>query len=191
MTALWTAAAAAEATGGRIGGDWSATGISIDSRTTEPGDLFVAVVAERDGHDYAAAALEAGAVAVMIHHRPAGLPDDAPCLEVADTLEALHGLGAAARARSAAKVLAITGSSGKTTTKDMAASMLASLPGTLVHAAELSLNNHWGVPLTLARMAPETTHAVLEIGMNHAGEIGPLSRLARPDAALITMIGEA
>ncbi|MEO0959137.1 MAG: UDP-N-acetylmuramoyl-tripeptide--D-alanyl-D-alanine ligase [Pseudomonadota bacterium] len=191
MTALWTSAAAAEATGGRVTADWSATGISIDSRTTEPGDLFVALTAERDGHDYVVAALKAGAAAVMIHRRPEGLPADAPCLEVGDTLEALRGLAADARARSAAKVLAITGSSGKTTTKDMAATMLASLPGTVVHSAELSLNNHWGVPLTLARMPPETTHAVLEIGMNHAGEIGPLSGLARPHVALITMIGEA
>ncbi|MEL6576757.1 MAG: UDP-N-acetylmuramoyl-tripeptide--D-alanyl-D-alanine ligase [Pseudomonadota bacterium] len=191
MTALWTASDAAAATGGRATGDWAARGISTDSRTVEPGDLFIALVAERDGHDFTVKALEAGAAAVLIHRRPEGMAADAPCLEVGDTLEALQGLGAAARARSAAKVLAVTGSSGKTTTKDMAAAMLASLPGTLVHAAELSLNNHWGVPLTLARMVPETTHAVLEIGMNHAGEIGPLSRLARPDAALITMIGEA
>ncbi|MEM7498372.1 MAG: UDP-N-acetylmuramoyl-tripeptide--D-alanyl-D-alanine ligase [Pseudomonadota bacterium] len=191
MSLLWTASDAAEATGGRVTGDWAASGISIDSRTLVAGDLFVALVDVRDGHDFAAAALEAGACAVMIHRRPDGLPSGAPCIEVGDTLEALRRLGAAGRARSGAKVLAVTGSSGKTTTKDMAAAMLASLPGAKVHAAELSLNNHWGVPLTLARMPQDATHAVLEIGMNHAGEIGPLSRLARPHAALVTMIGEA
>ncbi|MEM8624087.1 MAG: UDP-N-acetylmuramoyl-tripeptide--D-alanyl-D-alanine ligase [Pseudomonadota bacterium] len=202
MTALWTASDAAAATGGRaVGdwatgdwatGDWAATGISIDTRSLAPGDLFVALVGDaRDGHGFAAKALEAGAAAVMVHRRPEDLPADAPCLEVEDTLAGLSALATAARARSSAEVLAITGSSGKTTTKDMAAALLGSQPDARVHAAELSLNNHWGVPLTLARMPVETTHAVLEIGMNHAGEIAPLSRLAKPDVALITMIGEA
>ncbi|MEM6676598.1 MAG: UDP-N-acetylmuramoyl-tripeptide--D-alanyl-D-alanine ligase [Pseudomonadota bacterium] len=190
MSPLWTAEEAAAATQGQTAPGWQANGISIDTRTLVPGDLFVALAGEaRDGHAFVAQAFEAGAAAALVHR---AIPDaGGPLLVVEDTLEGLQALAAAARARTAAKVLAITGSAGKTTTKDMVATVLAAVPGAQVHKAELSLNNHWGVPLTLARMPPETTHAVLEIGMNNAGEIGPLSRLARPDVALITMIGEA
>ncbi len=187
MTPLWTAAEAAAATAGTATDGWSATGVSIDSREIAPGDLFVALAGDaRDGHAFVADALAKGAAAAMVTHRPEGVAEDAPLLVVGDTLEGLTGLAAAARARTAAKVLAITGSVGKTSTKDMAALMLGAQGR--CHAAVRSFNNHWGVPLTLARMPAATDWAVLEIGMNHAGEIAPLSRLARPDVAVITAV---
>lgn len=185
---LWTAAEAAAATRGEARGGWEhVTGVSIDTRTIAPGELFVALAGEnRDGHDFAAEALARGAGAAMVSRTPEGLPADAPLLVVADTLEGLRGLGAAGRARSAARVIGVTGSVGKTSTKEMLRAMLA--PQGATHAAEKSHNNHWGVPLTLARMPADTRWAVLEMGMNHPGEIAPLSRLARPHVALITAV---
>ena len=185
MSALWTAAEAAEATGGRARGDWAATGVSIDTRTLAPGDLFVALQAERDGHDFAAQALEKGAAAALVSRIPEGL-EDAPLLLVEDTLVALTALGAAGRARSDARVIAVTGSVGKTGSKEMLRAALGTQGRS--HAAEASYNNHWGVPLTLARMPRDTDFAVIEIGMNAPGEIAPLSRLARPHVALITTV---
>lgn len=186
---LWTAEEAAAATGGRATAGWAATGVSIDTRTLAPGDLFVALAAARDGHDFVAAALERGAAAAMVSRIPEGVAADAALLVVPDVAAALEALGRAARARSSARVLAITGSAGKTSTKDMAACALA--PHGRVHAAEASLNNHWGVPLTLARMPREADFAILEIGMNHPGEIEPLARLARPHVAMITTVAPA
>ena len=189
MSALWTATEAAAATGGRAQGDWACTGVAIDTRAIAPGDLFVALKAARDGHDFVADALAKGAAAALVSHLPEGVAPDAPLLVVPDVLAALEALGRAGRARSPARVLAITGSVGKTSTKDMAAVALA--PQGRVHAAEASYNNHWGVPLTLARMPRDTDFAILEIGMNHPGEIEPLARLARPHVALITTIAPA
>ncbi len=189
MTArLWTAAEAAATTGGEARGGWEhLTGVSIDTRTIAPGELFVALAGEnRDGHDFIPAALSAGAGAAMVARVPEDLPADAPLLVVDDTLEALRALGGAARARSEARVIAVTGSVGKTSTKEMLRAMLA--PQGATHAAEKSYNNHWGVPLTLARMPRGTRFAVLEMGMNSPGEIAPLSRLARPHVALITAV---
>jgi len=186
MTALWTAAEAAAATGGEARGDWRATGVSIDTRTLQPGDLFVALKAARDGHDFVVQALENGAAAALVSHVPEGLAADAPLLIVPDVLDGLEALGVAARARTKARVIAVTGSVGKTTTKEMLRTALSALGKT--HAAEASYNNHWGVPLTLARMPADTEFAVIEIGMNHPGEIAPLSRLARPHVALVTMV---
>ncbi|MFC0340483.1 UDP-N-acetylmuramoyl-tripeptide--D-alanyl-D-alanine ligase [Paracoccus niistensis] len=186
---LWTSTDAAAATGGRATADWVAEGISIDTRTIRPGDLFVALKDARDGHDFVAQALEKGAAAALVSHIPEGVSTDAPLLVVDDVLPALEALGRAARARTRARVLAITGSVGKTSTKDMAAAALA--PQGRVHAAEASLNNHWGVPLTLARMPAETDWAILELGMNHPGEIAPLSRMARPHVAMITTVAPA
>ena len=185
---LWSAGDAAAATGGEARGDWHGVGgISIDTRAMAPGELFVALAGEnRDGHDFVARALEAGAGAAMVSHLPDGLAPGAPLLVVGDTLAALGALGAAARARSAARVIAVTGSVGKTSTKEMLRTMLGCQGR--VHAAEKSFNNHWGVPLTLARMPADTEFAVIEMGMNHAGEIAPLSRLARPHVALVTNI---
>ena len=185
---LWTRDDAAAATGGTTSGDWTGVdGVSIDTRELAPGDLFVALTGEnRDGHAFVAAALRAGAAAALVNRVPDGVAADAPLLIVEDTLAALGRLGVAARARTAAKVIAVTGSVGKTSTKDMIATMLEGQGK--VHAAVRSFNNHWGVPLTLARMAADADWVVIEIGMNHAGEIAPLSRMARPHVALITNV---
>ncbi|WP_223422908.1 UDP-N-acetylmuramoyl-tripeptide--D-alanyl-D-alanine ligase [Tateyamaria pelophila] len=186
---LWTAAEAAEATGGQTTGDWTATGVSIDTRTLEPGDLFVALQAARDGHDFVAQALAAGAAAALVTHVPDGVSNDAPLLIVPDVLEALEALGVAARARTQARVVAITGSVGKTSTKEMLRAILGDQGRT--HASVASYNNHWGVPLTLARMPSDTEYAVIEIGMNHPGEIAPLAKMARPHVAMITTVAAA
>ncbi|MDO5632248.1 MAG: UDP-N-acetylmuramoyl-tripeptide--D-alanyl-D-alanine ligase [Paracoccus sp. (in: a-proteobacteria)] len=186
---LWTATDAAAATGGRATTDWAASGISIDTRTIRPGDLFVALSAARDGHDFVAAALARGAAAALVSRVPDGVPDGAPLLIVDDVTAALERLGIAGRARLQGRVLAITGSVGKTSTKDMAAAALAGQGR--IHAAEASLNNHWGVPLTLARMPADTDFAIIEIGMNHPGEIAPLARIARPHVAMITTVAAA
>ncbi len=187
MSALWTAAEAAAATGGVAFGGWSATGVSIDSRTIEPGDLFAALAGPRvDGHDYIAAALNNGGCAAMVQTRPPGLDEKTPLLLVKDTMAALQALGAAARARTRAAVIAVTGSVGKTGTKDPL--RLALTRSGTTHASAGSLNNHWGVPLSLARMPPDTQYGVFELGMNHPGEIAALSRQVRPDVALITTI---
>ena len=186
---LWTAAEAEAATGGRSTRPWDATGVSIDSREIRPGDLFVALKDVRDGHDFVADALAGGAAAAMVSRRPEDVPGGAPLLLVPDVLEALGALGRAGRARSAARVIAVTGSVGKTSTKEMLRVMLEGAGA--VHAAERSFNNHWGVPLTLARLPPDARFAVLEIGMNAPGEIAPLSRMARPHVAMITTVGAA
>lgn len=186
---LWTSAEAARATSGTNTAEWAARGVSIDSRDIQPGDLFVALKDVRDGHEFVAKAFENGAAAALVTHRPEGLSEAAPLLIVDDVLRGLENLGRAARARVKGKVIGITGSVGKTSTKDM---LRVALQGQgQVHAAHRSLNNHWGVPLTLARMPRETEFALIEIGMNHPGEITPLSRLARPDVALITTVAAA
>ncbi len=190
---LWTAQDAAAATGGRAQegapGHWQANGVSIDTRTLKPGDLFVALKAVRDGHDYVVQALEAGAAAALVDHIPEGVAPDAPLMIVPDVLQALEALGRAGRARTEARVIAVTGSVGKTSTKEMLRDVLSGQGRT--HAAEASYNNHWGVPLTLARMPADTEFAVIEIGMNHPGEIAPLARMARPHVAMITTIAAA
>ena len=186
---LWTASDAAAATQGRTTRDWAATGVSIDTRTLQPGDLFVALTDSRDGHDFVAQALAKGAAAALVSRIPPDTPKDAPLLIVPDVLTALENLGRAARARTTARVVAVTGSVGKTSTKDMLRAILSGQGRT--HAAEASYNNHWGVPLTLARMPLDSAFAVIEIGMNHPGEIAPLARLARPHVALITTIAPA
>jgi len=186
---LWTASEAAAATGGRAQGDWAVGGVSIDTRTIEPGDLFVALKAARDGHDFVAQALEKGAGAALVSHIPEGVAEDAPLLIVDDVLKGLEALGRAARARTGARVVAVTGSVGKTSTKEMLLAMLSEQGAT--HASVASYNNHWGVPLTLARMPRETRFAIIEIGMNHPGEIAPLARLARPHVAMVTIVAPA
>ncbi|MGJ8604251.1 MAG: UDP-N-acetylmuramoyl-tripeptide--D-alanyl-D-alanine ligase [Marivita sp.] len=186
---LWTSAEAAAATGGRVTGEWVANGVSIDTRTLQPGDLFVALKAARDGHDFVTQALEQGAAAALVSHVPEGVGPDAPLLIVEDVQTGLEALGRASRARTAAKVVGVTGSVGKTSTKEMLRTVLGAHGR--VHAAEASYNNHWGVPLTLARMPAQTDFAVIEIGMNHPGEIAPLSRLAHPHVALVTIVAPA
>jgi UDP-N-acetylmuramoyl-tripeptide--D-alanyl-D-alanine ligase len=187
MTVLWTAQDAARATDGAATDAFSASGVSIDTRSLRPGDLFVALQGDAgDGHDHVAAAFAAGAAAAMVH-RP--METAGPLLRVADTLAGLTALGKAGRARFAGKVLAVTGSVGKTSTKEMLRTALAALGP--VHAAEASYNNHWGVPLTLARLPMDARFCVAEIGMNHPGEILPLARLVAPHAAIITRIGSS
>ena len=183
-TPLWTSAEIANATGGTLSGaPFDAYGVSIDTRTLEPGDLFVALAGERDGHDFAEAALVRGAAAALVQHDVGG-----PTVQVTDTLRALERMGEAARDRAPhARRAAVTGSVGKTSvTQAIAASLRPAGPS---HNSVLSYNNHIGVPLTLARMPCETEHAVFEIGMNHAGEIGPLSKMVRPHVAVITLVG--
>jgi UDP-N-acetylmuramoyl-tripeptide--D-alanyl-D-alanine ligase len=186
---LWTAAEAAQATGGEERGRWAVEGVSIDTRTLRPGDLFVALKDVRDGHDFVAQALAKGAGAAMVSRIPDGVAGDAPLLIVPEVLPALEALGRAGRARTRARVVAVTGSVGKTSTKEMLRSVLQRQGRT--HAAEASYNNHWGVPLTLARMPVDTDFAIIEIGMNHPGEIAPLARLTRPHVAMITTVAPA
>ena len=186
---LWTSQEAAQATGGHAPVAWQTTGVSIDTRTLQPGDLFIALKAARDGHEFVAQALAKGAAAALVTHIPAGVAADAPLLIVPDVQTALEALGAAGRARSAAHVVAVTGSVGKTSTKEMLRAVLSGQGKT--HAAEASYNNHWGVPLTLARLPQDALFAVIEIGMNHPGEIAPLARLARPHVVMITTVAAA
>ncbi|MFP6746667.1 MAG: UDP-N-acetylmuramoylalanyl-D-glutamyl-2,6-diaminopimelate--D-alanyl-D-alanine ligase [Alphaproteobacteria bacterium] len=189
MTAaiLWRAAEAAAAVDARVSGDWRATGVSMDSRTVRAGDLFVAIQGPNfDGHRFVADALARGAVAAMVSHRPDDMAADAPLLMVPDTLAGLEALGRAARARSAARIVAVTGSVGKTGTKEALSRALAR--GAPTHASQGNLNNHWGAPLSLARMPGPTAFGVFELGMNHAGEIAPLSRMVRPHVAIITNV---
>jgi len=187
---LWTAADAARATGGASGSDWRARGVSIDSRETARGDLFVALRGPRfDGHDFVAGALAGGAAAAMVERRPDGVAPDAPLLLVGDTLNGLRALAVAARNRTGAKIAAITGSVGKTGVKEALRAALA--PQGKTTASARSLNNHWGVPLSLARLPADADFGVFEVGMNHAGEIEPLSRLLRPDVAIITTVAPA
>jgi len=187
---LWTTAAMADAMGARRSGPLpdSISGISIDTRTITSGDAFFAIAGEnRDGHDFVAAALQAGAnLAVVSEARVPAMPAGAPLLVVADVLVALRDLARAARSRSAAKIVAVTGSVGKTGTKDALRLVLARQGET--HASVASYNNHWGVPLSLARCPQSAQFAVFEMGMNHAGEIAPLAQLVRPHVAIITTV---
>jgi UDP-N-acetylmuramoyl-tripeptide--D-alanyl-D-alanine ligase len=181
---LWTSEAIVQATGGRLAGPgFDVRGVSIDTRTLEPGDLFVALAGERDGHAFVAQALAAGAAGVL-----ASRPVEAPAVIVEDTLKALERLGLAARARATkARRGAVTGSVGKTSVTQAVAAGLA-LAGP-AHASVKSYNNHIGVPLSLARMPRATERAVFEVGMNHAGEIEPLSKMIAPHVAAITTVG--
>jgi UDP-N-acetylmuramoyl-tripeptide--D-alanyl-D-alanine ligase len=178
------------ATGGRVvGSPWSAiTGISIDTRTLEKGDAFFAIKGDRvDGHDYVAKAVAGGAAVAVVSDAPlADKPKDPALLIGSDVLEALRMLARAARARSNAKIIAVTGSVGKTSSKEMLRLALSQSGET--HASVASFNNHWGVPLSLARMPLSARYGVFELGMNHAGELTPLSALVRPHIALVTTI---
>ena len=182
---MWTAEDLVAATGGTMRLPFGATGVSIDTRTLQPGDLFIALAGENgDGHDHVPAALAAGAAGALVHRWMPG-----PILLVEDTLIGLWGLGQFARARFTGQMLAVTGSVGKTTTKEMLRTILSAAGPT--HAAVASYNNHWGVPLTLARMPPDAAFAVAEIGTNHPGEIAPLARMVRPHVAIVTAVAAA
>jgi UDP-N-acetylmuramoyl-tripeptide--D-alanyl-D-alanine ligase len=188
-TPLWTSQESGLATGGQPRGNWSASGVSIDTRTLVKGDLFIALKGNNDGHAFAAKAYAAGAAAAVMSGVPQDVVAGAPMLLVPDTQRALEDLGRASRARSQARVVAVTGSAGKTTTKEMLRTMLSRFGA--VSASLASYNNHWGVPLSLARMPRESRFGVFEIGMNHAGEIRALVAQVRPHVAIVTTIAPA
>jgi UDP-N-acetylmuramoyl-tripeptide--D-alanyl-D-alanine ligase len=186
---LWTLGEIVDATKGRCLGARAATvtGFSIDTRSLATGEGFVAIRGpNRDGHGFVAAALDQGAACAIVDGTfPSG--DEEKLVRVGETLEALNDLGRAARARAVStKVIAVTGSAGKTGTKE--ALRLALAPSGSVHASAKSFNNHWGVPLSLANMPRTVRYGVFEIGMNHAGEIDALTRLVRPQIAIVTTV---
>lgn len=194
MGFLWTTSDLMAAMHGRPMGNLpeGITGISIDSRSLGKGEAFFAIKGDRvDGHDYAGIAMANGAALLVVSE--AKLPAlgrlNAPMIVVDDVLDAMVRLGCAARDRSAAKIIAVTGSVGKTTTKEMLRHMLQ--PSGRVHASVASFNNHWGVPLTLSRMPENTDFGIFEIGMNHPDEIRPLVKMVRPHVAIITTIAAA
>ena len=194
MSFLWTTSDLMAAMNGRPMGNLpeGITGISIDSRSIEKGEAFFAIKGDRvDGHDYAGIAVANGAALLVVSEAklPALGRVTAPMIVVDDVLEAMVRLGCAARDRSAAKIIAVTGSVGKTTTKEMLRHILS--PSGRVHASVASFNNHWGVPLTLSRMPENTDFGIFEIGMNHADEIRPLVKMVRPHVAIITTIAAA
>ena len=187
MSALWTSAEIAAATGGTASADFEVRGVTFDSREVGRGDLFVAMPGTvHDGHQFVDGAIAAGAAGAIVSR-----PIDAPHVLVEDCARALEDLGRASRERSQAKIIAVTGSVGKTSTKEAIYAGLERWRGGRVHRSVKSYNNHTGVPLSLARMPRETEFAVLELGMNNSGEIAALTRLVRPHVALITGIAPA
>lgn len=186
MSALWTSAEIADAVGGRACAPFVASGVSIDSRTLARGDLFVALKGTRDGHDFVADALRKGATGALVSRDPPEVAGDPRLIRVEDTLAALTALGRAGRGRARATLIAVTGSVGKTGTKEALRHVLARQGG--CHAAAASHNNAIGVPLTLARLPRDIPYAAVEIGMNRPGEIAPLARLAAPHVAIITTV---
>ncbi len=183
---LWSAKEAAIATDGLTTGSWAATGVSIDSRTVKAGDLFIALTGENgDGHSYVADAIKKGAVGAIVSRHVDGVPED-KILIVTDTFKALQALGHASRARTGSKIIAVTGSVGKTGTKEMLAAAFGAQGQT--YASIKSYNNHWGVPYSLSSMHAGSDFGIFEVGMNHAGEITPLSEMIAPDIAIITTV---
>lgn len=183
---LWTAQQIAAATRGLSTGEWNASSVSIDTRTLEPGALFVALPGTQvDGHDYVKAALEKGAAGALVTHAVEGVADDRLVI-VRDVEAALRALGEAGRARSKAKFIGVTGSVGKTGAKEMLAAALKTMGST--YATKGNLNNHLGVPLMLANLPADMDYAIMEMGMNHPGEIAPLSHMVQPHISLITTV---
>lgn len=183
---IWSSIEAAAATNGQCEGAWEAASLSIDTRTIELGALFIALKGDNgDGHDYVADAIKKGAAAAMVDRQIEGVPAD-KLLIVDDTMIALQKLGHAGRARSGAKIIGVTGSVGKTGTKEMLAAAFG--PQGQTHASVKSFNNHWGVPFSLASMHAGADYGIFEMGMNHAHEITPLSQMVKPDIAIITTV---
>jgi UDP-N-acetylmuramoyl-tripeptide--D-alanyl-D-alanine ligase len=179
---LWTSKDIALATGGTATNDFSAEGLSIDTRTLKKGDLFVALKGERDGHDFIAKAMEAGAAGALAEKQVG----DATTVIVADTQKALEALGEAGRDRSNALRIAVTGSVGKTSIKEALATIFSQFGET--HKSQKSFNNHLGAPITLATLPADAKFGIFELGMNHAGEISALSKQVKPDIALISNV---
>jgi len=187
MSALWTAGEIAEATGGSVQGDFEAGGIAFDSREIGPGDLFVAMKGEAtDGHLFVDKAFAAGAAGALVSEQIAH-----PHVLVADTTRALDDLGRASRRRSAARIVGVTGSVGKTGTKEALYAALDRAGPGRAHRSVKSYNNHTGVPLSLARMSRDARFGVFEMGMNHKNELSALTRLVRPHVAIVTAIAPA
>ena len=187
MTALWTSTDIAAATDGKASADFNLFGVAFDSREVGGGDLFIALTGEAtDGHKFVGDAFALGAAGALVSQ-----PVSYPHVLVADTTAALDALGVAARARTMAKVVGVTGSVGKTGTKEALAAALARANRGPAHKSVKSYNNHTGVPLSLARMPAETSFAVFEMGMNHAGELAALTQLVRPHVAVVTTIASA
>src|SRR5204862_770670 len=187
MSARWTSDEIAAATGGTPSEAFEVTGVTFDSREVGPGDLFVAMPGTvHDGHKFVDAAFAAGAAGAIVSQ-----PVSGPHVLVADTFAALQALGRASRERSRAKIFGVTGSVGKTSTKEaLYAALDRNRPGR-VHRSVKSYNNHTGVPLSLSRMPRDAEFAALELGMSNAGEIAALTRMVRPHVALITAIAPA
>lgn len=187
MTSLWTSRAIADAAGGTASADFTVGGVAFDSREVTKGDLFIAMKGEEtDGHKFIGKAIEAGAAGVICESAI-----DHPHVRVSDSAAALNALGAASRARSRARIIGVTGSAGKTGTKEALFAALDRYRPGKAHRSVKSYNNHVGVPLSLARMPASTDYGVFEMGMNHAGELAALTRLVRPHVAIVTTIAPA
>jgi UDP-N-acetylmuramoyl-tripeptide--D-alanyl-D-alanine ligase len=187
MSPLWTGEAIAEATGGALSAPFAVSGVAFDSREVQPGDLFVAMRGETaDGHDYVAKAHTAGAAGMLVER-----PVEGPHVRVPDSLEGLVALGRASRARTHARIVGVTGSAGKTGTKEALYHAFDRMSFGAAHRSLKSYNNHVGVPLSLARMPAETRYGVFEMGMNHEGELRALTALVRPHVAIVTTIAPA
>ena len=190
MRYLFTDAEIHKATGGSLTKkNWSVKGVSIDSRSIQKGELFIAIQAQRDGHDFLISAIKNGAVAAIVTKIPINAPINFPYLLVEDSLKALNDLANFSRQRYKGKLVAVTGSAGKTSTKEMLSKVLSKFGNT--YCSPKSYNNHLGVPLTLSNIPLGTQYVICEIGMNSKGEIGPLSKLAAPDIGIITNISSA
>jgi UDP-N-acetylmuramoyl-tripeptide--D-alanyl-D-alanine ligase len=186
MSTMWETKDVVKATGGNCPGQWMATSVSIDTRTLQQGALYIAIKgAKMDGHQFAKDAIEKGAVAAIVSEPIEGV-DASKLVIVKDTEKALQDLGIAARARSHAKFVGVTGSVGKTGCKEMLAAALSAAGK--VYATKGNYNNHFGVPLTLANMPTDAQYSIVEMGMNHAGEITQLSHFTKPDVSIITTV---
>ena len=190
MSTIFSAEELHSIVGGKLfENDWLVSGISIDSRTIKKNDLFIALKAKRDGNDFIVSAIENGAKAAIINKIPKDLPKNFPFILVNNSVEALYSIAKYSRKKYKGKVIAITGSVGKTSTKDILTKMLSTFGVT--HSSQKSFNNHLGVPLTLANIPKNADFVICEIGMNSKGEIEPLSKLVAPDVAVITNISAA
>ena len=190
MSTIFSAEELHSIVGGKLfENDWLVSGISIDSRTIQKNDLFIALKAKRDGNDFIVSAIENGAKAAIINKIPKDLPKNFPFILVNNSVEALYSIAKYSRKKYEGRVIAITGSVGKTSTKDILTKMLSTFGVT--HSSQKSFNNHLGVPLTLANIPKNADYVICEIGMNSKGEIEPLSKLVAPDVAIITNISAA
>jgi MurE/MurF fusion protein len=185
---LWTQTGICALTGGTVIKPFEITGIAIDSREVRKGDLFIALKARRDGHYFIKNATQYGAVAALVAWKPRNLPKGFPIVYVKNTLGALEALAVGGRNRMRGKIIAVTGTAGKTTVKEIMGKILTQQG--ITHASDKSFNNHIGVPLSLARMSVDTQYGIFEIGMNKAGEISNLVKMVRPDVAIITTVGD-